>query len=90
MVRYRIKKLIDGWRIDKKYGYLKMIAIPRISGAIECNFDDDIMYINDWEDRLEQREFQDKLGRYSISVHGYFIWKPSEKLKLLDLQDAAR
>ena len=85
MVRYRIKKLIEGYKIDKKYQDKKLVAIPRISGAIECNFDDDIMYINDWEDRLEQREFQDKFGRNLTYILGYFIWNPSEQLHLLEI-----
>jgi hypothetical protein len=83
MVKYKLKKLIEGWRIDKKYQGKMMVAIPRVSGPLEINFDDEVMYINDWKDRLEERVFQDKYGRELHYTLGYFIWNPSEQLTLL-------
>ena len=83
MVKYRIKKLIDGYKVNPKYRGETLIAVPRTTGPIEVSFDDKVMYINNWQDRLEEMEFPDKYERLKNYTLGYFYWKPNEQIHLL-------
>jgi len=83
MVRYRVKRLIEGFKVNPRYRGKALVAIPQTSGPIEVNYENQVMYINNWEEKVEERVFQDKYGRRKQYTLGYFFWKPNEQIYLL-------
>ena len=83
MTRYRIKKLIPGYKIGQKYLGEMMIAVPHFTGPIEVIYGDQIMLINKWSDKVEENWFKDKYNRDHSYTLGYYIWNPTEQIRLL-------
>lgn len=91
--KYKIRKLIDGCKIDDKFKGLTLIAIPKqkIHPALEVCYEDDIVkaYMklqNVGIVPLKEVTFNDKYGRkddrgnlmtYTLC---YYNWKPDKEI----------
>jgi len=90
MKKYRVKKLIPGYKLGKKFGGKNLVAVPKppmlqIKGCFEAImvfYDEGLMLIS-WDDRLTELSFKDKFGRGREYTLGYFEWKPTEQIPLI-------
>lgn len=83
MKKYRIRKLIPGYKIDKDFKGKTLVAVPETDQPIMVIHEQGIMYINDWnKDQLHRIYFEDRFNRSPYAL-GYFEWNPTEQIKLL-------
>ncbi len=83
---YRLRKLIEGWRVDPKFKEFQMVAAPDAfrgqSFKFICGREE--MIINDWgSEAVHFLTFKDKYGRGKEYTLGYFIWKPDKSQQTL-------
>lgn len=95
MKKYRIKKLIPGYKLGRKFRGKNLVAVPKpvsyeedrnnppICESIMVFYDEGLMYIKDWFTRLTELSFKDKFGRGKEYTLGYFEWKPTEQIPLI-------
>ena len=83
MKRYRAKTLIDGYLIKDDLKGLKLVAVPETTEPIEIIYDEQVMFIKDWQEAKASREFPDRYGRGTVYRLGYFVWKSTEQLALI-------
>ena len=88
MDRYVVKKgLVKGYNIGLKNDALyfpvadrDVISFKKFSGEIEAMLIDGTkIMINNWADRVTEKEFNDKSGRGKYKI-GYFLYKPKTDL----------
>lgn len=84
MTKYKIKKLIDGYRVDDKLKDFKVIAIPEKKLDDDClvTHKEDYMLIDRRKLPEKKIYFNDKFGGQPYAL-AYFIWKPTSQLMLL-------
>ena len=83
MKKYRIRKLINGYKLGREFRNKTLVAIPKTNESVMVIFDDGVMYITNWNERLAERSFEDKFGRNKKYTLGYFEWKPTEQIPLI-------
>ena len=83
MKKYRLRKLIPGYKLGRKFRNKNLIAIPKTTQSIMVLYDEGAMYIKDWSARLTELNFKDKFGRGREYTLGYFEWKPTEQIPLI-------
>lgn len=81
---YKIKKLIDGYKIGLEFRNKTLVAIPDkkfIRGKAYIKHNDDVMFVRK-EDAIHQEEFEDRYGRDEKYCLFYYFWNPRRQLKL--------
>lgn len=78
MKSYKIKKLIDGWRVDKKFTGKTVVAVPEQKLTSDCKviFGSEAMVIRrPGQEPLMRIAFKDKYNR-GVYTLCYFEWMP--------------
>ncbi len=74
---YKIKKLIPGYKIDKKFAGKTLIAVPlqqlKSNSNLIVKYNNETMFIEG--EPIHELAFKDRFGR-GVYILCYFEWKP--------------
>ena len=80
MKHYKIKKLVNGYRVSPLLKTRTLVALPYIntSESIKVECGNESMIVNRETPLLHQESFKDKFGRSRNYTLYYYEWCPNE------------
>ena len=85
MKHYKIKKLVNGYRVSPLLKTRTLVALPYIntSESISVLYNNETMIVNRETPLLHQESFKDKFGRNRNYTLYYYEWCPNENQQRL-------